>query len=307
MRTPEEIGAKMNDLSLWEEVMSGNWAVRPAGTVFPYFCTAMRGDGKVVSVRFLMLEGWQTFHDYLRTNIDHSFGFYSTPMEMPHFELVTAADGSVAVFRHDPGYVPRMLTEREKDIAGKILWESYGIMLRLETERNLLMKFADGKAMFSRAENAQGEWSDSPLPVSPAPAYVEKITFLKETMRKAKDIQFDKDCSFSVDFRLDVSRITKESRPRYAYVLAVADPAAGKAVCETYSVTSEMPLSALWQNMPSRFLDIVVGSGKVPGCVKVCSPRVFRMLRPLCIELPVKLSLNDRLPEIESLFNKKGV
>jgi hypothetical protein len=307
MRTPAEIGAKMKELGLWEDVMSGNWAIRPTGTVFPYFCTVIRGDGKIVDYRFLMLEGWQTFHDYLRTNIDHSFGFYSTPMEMPHYELVFATDGVIAAFRHDPGFVPRALSDNEKIITEKILWESYGVMLRLESERNLLMKFADEKAMFSRVENSKGEWADAPLSIPPPPPHIEKIAFPKETVRQAKDIQFDKDYSLSVDFRLDVSRMTKEARPRYAYVLAVVDVLAGKAVCETHSVTSEMPLSALWQSIPSRFLDILVKNGKIPGVIKVCSPRVFRILRPLCIELPIKLSLNDTLPEIETIFTNKGV
>ena len=53
------------------------------------------GDGKPVKTRFLLIEGWQTLHDFVRTRVDPSFGFYSTPAEMPHLELVVVEGGAV--------------------------------------------------------------------------------------------------------------------------------------------------------------------------------------------------------------------
>ena len=38
---PVEIGRKMDCLGLWKSVMPYNWAVKPRGTVFPYFCTVV--------------------------------------------------------------------------------------------------------------------------------------------------------------------------------------------------------------------------------------------------------------------------
>ena len=82
-RVLEEVAAKLVALDLWDAVGPIDWAIKPLGSAFPYFCTRLKGDGEVVKERFLMLDGWQTVHDFNRTLQDRSYGFYSTPMEMP--------------------------------------------------------------------------------------------------------------------------------------------------------------------------------------------------------------------------------
>jgi hypothetical protein len=51
----------------------------------------------------------------------------------------------------------------------------------------------------------------------------------------------------------------------------------------------------MWQAMPSRVLAGLVGYGRIPGAIKVTSGRVFRFLRSICMELPIRLSLHDKL------------
>ncbi|MBQ6914391.1 MAG: hypothetical protein IJQ65_01625, partial [Kiritimatiellae bacterium] len=46
-------------------------------------------------------------------------------------------------------------------------------------------------------------------------------------------------------------------------------------------------------------LQEIVRRGKVPCEVKVRSARMFRMLRPLCMELPFKLSLHEKLDHLQ--------
>ena len=136
----EEIAARMDALGLWEALAPYNWAVKPKGTAFPYFCSVFKGDGKLVKVRFLMLEGWQTLHDYVHIRVDNNFGFYSSPMEMPKLELVLTLAGEIKLFRHDPGYMPQEANEAQRALARKILWEAYGVMMRVESDRALPMK-----------------------------------------------------------------------------------------------------------------------------------------------------------------------
>ena len=100
-----DIGAKMDALGLWEAIAPFNWAVKPKGVAFPYFCTSFPcAKESPVRARFLMLDGWQTLHDYVRTRIDRNFGFYSSPAEMPHLELVFPKEGTCRLFRYDTGY-----------------------------------------------------------------------------------------------------------------------------------------------------------------------------------------------------------
>ncbi len=297
-----ELGRKMDALGLWDELGSGNFAIRPRGSVFPYFCSVLKGDGKPIKLRYLMLEGWQTLHDFLRTRADNSFGFYSSPMEMPHFELVVLETGECKVFRHDVGFMPREIGEKERPLAMKLLWESYGIMMRLETDRRLFMRFADDAAVFSRTEGSDGKWSDAPLAIVQPRPYVEAISFPNDLLKKAADLPFDKDFAISVDFLLNLRLMTKEPQPRCVYELVVMDSATGKVLfSSTTSVDRENGLKGMWESMPVKLLEHIVQLGKVPGAVRTRSQRVFRMIRPLGIELPFRLSFHERLPELEGI------
>lgn len=293
----EEIGAKMDALGLWPALAPFNWAVKIAGVAFPYFCSVLKGEQKPIKVRFLMLEGWQTLHDFVRTRADRNFGVYSAPVEFPHFELVILDSGAMKLFRHDTGYVPIEANAAQRAFAARLLWEAYGVMLRIEGDPKLPMKFANEKAIFARVEDAHGVWRDTPLVIPDPPPYTEKISFSKEDLKRAKDLPFIREAVLHVDFRLIPNVITKESpRPRAVYQLLAYDPIAKKAPIDLRaSLTREGGLKGLWEAMPSQFLKTLIARGGIPGEVKVRSGRVFRMFRPLCLELPIKLSLHDSL------------
>lgn len=301
--TPEEIGRKIDALGLWEVIRPFNWAVKPTGTVFPYFCTLLGGDRQPVKVRFLMIEGWQTFHDFIRTRIDRNYGYYSTPMELPHFELVVTENGEVTVSRHDPGYLPRPLIAAERPLVAKILWEAYGVMMRVESDRRLPLRFASEKSMFARIEGAAGGWTDEPLEIPPPRPLVENVSIPKALLVKAKDLPFDEKASVELDLRLMPNLMTREARPRCAYQLLAIESATGlRIISERTSVTPEGGLKALWVGLPQRVLLRLVERGSIPGEIKVLTGRVFRLIRPLGIELPFKISLHDRLPLLEEAF-----
>lgn len=302
-RTVEEIGAKMDALGLWETVAPYNWAVKPAGTAFPYFCSAFLENGGPVKVRFMMIEGWQTLHDFVRTRVDSAYGYFSSPAEVPHFELMVLRDGGVRLFRHDPGLVPAEASAAGREIAARVLWEAYGVMMRVENDRTLPLKFAGEKAVFARVETGDGVWEDRPLEIPDPRAIVEKVEFSVETVRRAKDLPFDSGSAVEVDFRLLTGVGTGDVRPRSVYVLAGVDGGTGKTL---FYLQTTMPpdagLKGMWESVPSKLLETLVGLGRIPGEIKLVSARFFRMLRPLCIELPVKLSMHDSLPSLERAF-----
>ena len=130
-----------------------------------------------------------------------------------------------------------------------------------------------------------------------AALYAEKkISFDKAEIKRAQDRPFIADEVLHVDFGLVPNLMTKEPRPRCVYRLVVFDPATKTTVADKrVSVSPESGLRHVWETMPAQFLKLLIENGRVPGEVKVASGRVFRMLRPLCMELPFKLSLHDRL------------
>ena len=278
--SPEEIGAKMNALGLWDLLEPYNFAVKPKGTVFPYFCTVLKDDRAAVRARFLMLEGWQTLHDFVRTRFDRNFGFYLTPAEMPHFELIVLATGETRLFCHDPGYVPQEANAVQKAFAARILWESYGVMLRVEADRTLPLRFVDEKAIFARVETAPGMWSDA-------------------VVTAAQDLPFAKDEALELDFRLLTGVATREPRPRCVYALRAVDAKTGEVAIDCRaSMNPETGLRGLWEAMPGAVLREIVRRGRVPGEIRLSSGRVFRLLRTLCLELPFRISLHDSLDKL---------
>ncbi|MBQ6135947.1 MAG: hypothetical protein IJI73_01090 [Kiritimatiellae bacterium] len=297
----EDVAARLVALDLWDAIGPVNWAIKPLGSAFPYFCTRMKGDGRPVKTRLLLLDGWQTVHDFNRTMVDRSFGCYSSPMEMPHFELVVMADGSFAAVRNDPGYMPReSLSERERAIFAKLLWEVYGVVMRLETDKDLPIAYAADKSVFCRTETAPDRWEDRPLPLQPPRPYVEQISFPNEDLRKARLLTVAADEAIDLDFRLLPNVMTREPRPRCAYVLAAVDSKTGARVI--WDKTSVMPdggLKAMWTSFPPRFLQHLIAHGRVPGTVNILPGRVHRMLHPLLMELSFKLVLHDSLPRLE--------
>jgi hypothetical protein len=250
-----------------------------------------------------MLEGWQTMHDYVRTRLDANFGFYSSPTELPHLEMIVLESGEIALFRHDPGLLPVKAPDAQRELAAKILWESYGIMLRIESNPQLPMKFAGEKAIFARVEDSSGQWHDEPLVIPDPQPHVEKIAFAKADIKQAKDLPFESGSTLQVDFRLlpGLKTTTPAARPRSVYQLFAIEPG-GKVPAIDIKVTMPQDggLRRMWESMPPQLLKALIMRGKIPGEIKVISGRVFRFLRPLCMELPFKLSLHDSLPELKN-------
>jgi len=294
--TLETIAAKLDSLALWKEVAPYNWAIKPRGVAFPYFCTVMGDLHPAVQRHLMLIEGWQTFHDFVRTRYDANFGFYTSPAEMPHFEAIYLKKDKEATqfFRYDPGYVPRNLNEAERALVAKMLWEIYGVMMRIEGDRMLTMKYATSQAMFARVEAADGTWRDEALPIPQARPHVERVTIPKAILGKVKDLPMDTGWKIVVDFRAERAEMTKEARPRYPYDLKAED-------CETHApvihmrtcVNPETGLRGLWEGMPERFLTGLLHAGRVPGEVVMPSQRVFRMLQPLGTEIPFRLTIDE--------------
>lgn len=292
------IAKKLKELDLWSQASSYNFAVKLKNLVFPYFCVFLTKDQREegTAVRLLMLEGWQTLHDFIRTQLDANFGVYTAIDEFPHYELVLMKSGELTLKRHDTGYQPQDLTPAQEKIVAKILWEVYGILFRLESEPQLPLKYLGEQAIFGRVEKRDGSWEDAPLPITPPLAYVEKVSFEKDDLKAAKDLEFVRGGVINVDFRLLSGRFTDEARPRAIYNLVVYDPLKKKRLFDaTTRLEKDSGLKEMWEAMPRIFLKFLIKFGMVPGEVRVAGGRMFRFLRPLCLDLPFKLTIDERL------------
>lgn len=292
----EEIAVKVDSLDLWRQFSMCNWAAKVHGFAKPFFCVVLfPHPADIVKLRLLFIEGWHTFHDFLRLRMDESFGWYTSPMEMKHFEVVYLKDAQPPrIFKHEPAFVPSPVKgDAEEAICRKLLWQAFGIMLRLETEGNLGVKYAAEKAIFSRVEKREGVWEDFPLEICEAPVHQETVSFPTALLDRAKALAMDNSFVLTADFGLLPNVMTKDLRPRTVYQLRVVDTSTSQSIVRQMSVPPGGTLRGMWESLPARILSIIVELSHVPGEIRMKSKRLYRLMRPLMHQLPIKLTIRE--------------
>ena len=301
-----EIAKRIEALSLWEAAGRYNWLVKPKGTVLPYFFTLENTKDDKVRHRIHFLEGWNVFHSAVMARANRDFGYYTAIGEYPQFQVAYLDDSQILFRRCDAGYMPRELTGEEETLLGKLMWESYGIMLQLEDTPDLPCKYAPENAMFGRIESPEeGDWHDEGVPIPQPPPYTERVSLRKDAIEKAKAMGIDAQLKVEVDYRLMPGWSTAEARPRAMYLLAAVDASSGRPlVVARTSVSKDVGLKQLWEKMPALLFGEFVKSGRFPCEIIVNSQRMFRFLRIFCEAVPVKLSIHDQCPVLDAFMKR---
>lgn len=301
--TAEEIAAKIDSLGMWDVLCRYNFAIKPLNTPFHYFFSAKCDGAGAAGKRIMLFEGWRTYHDYVHLMADRNYGLFTVPLEFPHFELVASGAGRFMPLRFDPGYVPRAPEGDAMTLCSKIVWQVYGMAMRMENDEKLPLSYADGRALFSRVETADGKWEDAPFPIPDEIPQKESIAIAAKLVNAAKDLPIDANLSYEIDFRAIPNLVTKEAKQRYAYRLAVADGTSGDSILSEFtSVRNSSEVRSAWLDISSRMMSLFARTGRIPSEIKVLSQRMMRILRPVGMELPIKISLHDSLLHVERLF-----
>ena len=292
---------KIDALGLWGKI-PGLWALLPHGTVFPYFCVAEELKGHpLLKAHILFLEGWQNLRDYNCWRRDHNYGFISNPVELTAFDVMIGRDGTVQTARTSPGFAPDFEPgDKALALVSRLVWETYGVIMRCEGDTQVLGKYASEGALFARRELSPRKWEDAPLALVPPRPLVEKIVVSKDECAAVKDLPFIREMAVELRFGPNLGHITQEPHPRIAYELECRNAKDGKLLfCRTAVVRPPSTgIADLWQDLAPRVLKELAELKFVPGEIRVRTLREFRILRILTLELPFKLSLRDQLEHI---------
>lgn len=302
----EALARKIEQLGLWDIAEAHNWAIKPRGSVFPYFCIFMRERGADCRMRLFLLEGWQTMHDWVCLRMDPDYSCYLSTSELPSFEVAYVKKG-ILVVRHDPAVFPWLVSPMQNDLVGKMLWQVYGVMLRLEADHSLPLKYASERALFSRVELESGEWIDEPLPIPKPPPYVEKIDIDASLVKQAKALPIDDKLRVAVDVRAQFEEDSPNTRPHLYYAMRGIELSTQEMIFNNEArVKPAMggSLKLLWLQMPASLLGYFIKLGRLPCEIQVVSGRVFRFLRPVFLNLSVKLSKLEEIPGLEKCFKQ---
>ena len=134
-----EIAKAIAALNLGEKAATHNWALVPQTSELPYLVNVVVENKKNSPVigRLHLFPGFVPFRDFMISRRVTDFGVGMSPMDFDHFELVSAKGGVTELFVYEPGFVPRALTDDERVFLAPLLYECYGLMMRLEENPDL--------------------------------------------------------------------------------------------------------------------------------------------------------------------------
>ena len=301
-----EIAKAIAALNLWEKASAHNWALVPQTSELPYLVTAgpENKKGSPVLGRLHLFPGFVPFRDFMLSRKIKDFGVGMSPMDFDHFEMVSAKGGVTELFVYEPGFVPRALTDAEREFLAPLLYECYGLMMRLEENPDLPLAYLKENAIFARKEISENVWIDGPLklPDERQNPYTEQVSLSKAKCAAAAKLPTASAEKWELDFVMVPAYQTREKRSRFLYILAAVDSATGeRRVWEKMSVDGKPGgLKRMWEAHAQRVLDRILVEGRIPGALHVRSPRMARFLRPLGMQLPFKLVQFAKLPALEA-------
>ncbi len=304
-----ETARAISALGLWEKAAAHNWALVPQTSELPYLVTAgpEKKDGSPVIGRLQLFPGFLPFRDFMLSRRVTDFGVGMSPIDFDHFELVSAKGGVTELLVYEPGFVPRTPTDAERKFIAPLLYECYGLMLRLDENPDLPLMYAKDNALFARKEVSEDVWIDGPLkiPKEGQEPYTEQVSLNKAKCEAAAKLPMSAQEKWEIDFVMVPTYQTRERRPRFLYVLAGVDSATGeRRLWEKMSVDGKPGgLKRLWEGHAQRALDRMLAVGRVPGALHVRSQRMARFLRPLGMQLPFKLVQHAKLPALDAALN----
>lgn len=324
---PYEIAKAIVALDVWSKVKL-QWAIVPRGAEAPFICCVELGkkpsDGsKYIKAKLMMFSGHDTFRDYAIAQRFPEYGVGQSPLDYLHTALIVGSDGKFEIFSYMPGYIPSLVEDaQERKTLAQVMYECYGLLMRIEEDPELLMKYSHERAIFARRQDGGGVWHDGKftLPPDQGAARSERVALKNVDLAKAKSLPVDRDVEWEADFIPLPEWRTNETRPRILYVFAVIDANGGGRVLWDMMSAGDVPadendphailsgpgagLQRLWESLAQRLLSAMVRSGRVPGTVRLRNGRMMRFIRPLAMQLPFRMVQHSSLGAVDAALKE---
>ena len=195
-----------------------------------------------------------------------------------------------------PGFVPWFLE------AAEVRFLTY-VLDQIQGEDFSLMEPPDDESYLVHVPRQEGgtlAWEDRIMhvpPPEPSPISIGmNVQVLKDLKRRRRSQH-----KIEVDFFLVPAPIEEKRglRPYYPYVLMVVEAQSGMILGHDM-LKAEPSIEAMWGTIPMNLVQQLVRAGIVPKEVRVRSPVLFQLLKPLAEELHFKLKQSPTLPSLDS-------
>lgn len=309
-----EIAQAIADLNVWKRTAMYNWAIVSKQFFEPFIVVGDPIPSGPVKARIRFFHGYKAHHEFLVFNHEPHLSYALDLTDLDHFAVLGLNDGTAKVMDYRPGYIPVVPEGEFAQALAPLLYECYGMLMRIDENPELPAAYSGQNALFSRVEGLDGKWRDAPLPLprEKSVTWTERMSLDPAKNSRAKRFDLARDETWDVDFVQVPLFSTGEERARAMYLFAGIDAKTGeRRVWRRMAVDPETPrtgtleaLKCLWESLAGTLLDAIVERGMVPGAVRVRSNRMMRLLRPLGEHLPFKLVLHSDMTQLDSTIGK---
>lgn len=270
------------------------------------------------NVRFLL--GWKAFYDLVTRLADPAKQVPTWLLEIRMVELLFVsgdllfeheqkllktlkrqADATCAtpVFRSIiPGYHPWLPEERERDLLEAVLYQTFGMAMRVE-EDSLLLKNRFPREILMRKPDAQGGWKDAWSPVKEVGDEEVEVRIESKRLQAIRALPL-KPVTMQLDLLFTPLQIQPAGqRPQTAYVLLAVDAESGFILAGDLLHATE-GIAHMWAQIPERLLEIFDRLGGCPARIEIATDRMANLLRPLGEFLPFKMVRRENLALLEA-------
>lgn len=310
----DEVAKAITALNVWKKAAKYNWALVSEMFDKPLVAAVNPTPNGPIAGRLLLFNGFVAHRDFLIFRQNSDLSFATSPIDFDHYEVIGLKDGSAEIFDYRPGFIPVHPDGETRALLAPVIYECYGLLLRIDEDPELPASYMAEKALFSRKEGLDGKWHDAPLkpPNLDTVTWTERVGLDRAKCAQAGRLDMVPDEAWEIDFTQMPLYRTDDRQARLMFLFAAVDAKTGaRRVWQKLAVDPAVPrngtldvMKPLWESLATHVLNGVLAFGKVPGALHVRSQRMMRFLRPLGLQLPFKLVLHRELPQLTAVVNR---
>jgi len=270
------------------------------------------------NIRFLV--GWKAFYDLVTRLADPAKQVATWLLEIRMIELLFVNE--TLLFEHEqtflkklkrqpgeacttpvfrsivPGYHPWLPEARERDLLETVLYQAFGMAMRVEAD-GMLLKTRFPREILMRKQDAKGVWQDAWTPVKEVGDEEVEVRIESKRLQALRNLPL-KPIVLQLDLMFTPMQILPEGqRPQTAYVLLAVDAQSGFIVAGDLLQATE-GIAHMWAQIPERLLEIFDRLGGCPSAIEIGTDRMANLLRPLGEFLPFKMVRRERLAVLDA-------
>lgn len=324
---------RMNPWASWGP--SDVFAIWPQGEKEPYFVATLHvEESNAYFLRFI--RGWKSFFKYcygLSSKADFDASWL---LELPMFEMAVlksnlffpiehafyrsvglhfpAQNKRGIVFRKlEQGFQPWLPQTHEVPLLKKLLYQTLGIALRLESQPQLLSESLQRREILALREQKDGTWKEGYLP---SPDKVEEAIMLnvqEKVLATLKNRPLSPECiQLDLVYLSQITNVHGEPgknledldlscfpERQIAYYMLVAVDKTNQTIYNSSLLTAEKGVAKMWGDLHEPLFQLFQQIGGFPSTIEVTGFRMPRLLRGFETTFPFKLVLRDRLDLLE--------